>query len=233
MALTIHPSIKISHPSPTVAATSPPFPSLNLAATGVEAKVLIPNGTEVAAGRSCQVATELQGTRCYQKHPPLSLGQYTIYGGNAARPIVKGADVYVTLQEGMSCGLATNVWDVSKWDISAVPPEFGQDKVEAIFPIPDGNAPGDFERFNYLITWLCNQPGKQIHVGCIGGHGRTGTVLTALVAELVGERDAIQYVRTHYCHKAVESKSQSNFLIKHYGVLAAEAWRSPARKSRR
>jgi hypothetical protein len=162
-------------------------------------------------------------TECYFTHRPLLLGQYTIYGGNAATPVVKDADVYVTLQEGMSCKRATKAWDVSKCDMPVVQPGFELEIVEVHFPIHDGQAPHDSERFKYLITWLRTQlnTGKKIHVGCIAGHGRTGTVLAALVAELGAEKDAIQYVRKHYCSKAVESEAQVNFLMKHYGVFSA------------
>jgi putative DNA primase/helicase len=144
--------------------------------------------------------------------------------------VVNNADVYVSLQQGMSCERATKAWDVSKCDISAVQPEFGLEIVEVHFPIPDGQAPDDSKRFKYLISWLCTQlqAGKKIHVGCIGGHGRTGTVLVALVAELGVEKGAIQYVRKHYCHKAVESESQITFLQKHYGILPVEARYSTA-----
>ena len=72
------------------------------------------------------------------------------------------------------------------------------------------DAPANVTRFKKLVTWLCNQlqDGKTVHVGCIGGHGRTGTVISAIVAELLEEKDAIQWVRKHYCKKAVESKAQ-------------------------
>lgn len=162
--------------------------------------------------------------KCYHSHPPLFLGPYTVYGGNAAAPVVKDADAYVSLDRGTSCKRATKIWDVSKCDISAVPPECGQETIELMFPIPDGQAPHDPTRFKYMVTWLRNQlqAGKTIHVGCIGGHGRTGTVLAAIVTELVGEKDAIQYVRRHYCKKAVESEGQIKFLKEHYGILPVE-----------
>lgn len=35
---------------------------------------------------------------------------------------------------------------------------------------------------------------------------------------MMGEEDAITYVRKNYCQKAVESKSQVEFLHKHYGI---------------
>lgn len=55
--------------------------------------------------------------------------------------------------------------------------------------------------------------GLWVEVGCIGGHGRTGTVLSCM-AVLAGMEpvDAIKYVRGVYCTKAVESKSQIWFV---------------------
>jgi hypothetical protein len=68
--------------------------------------------------------------------------------------------------------------------------------------------------------------GKTVHVGCVGGHGRTGIVISAIVAELTGKKDAIQWVRKHYCKKAVESKAQVQFLMKHYGVTEVTGTKS-------
>ena len=58
----------------------------------------------------------------------------------------------------------------------------------------------------------------RLHCGCIGGHGRTGTFLAALVTEMSGEKDSISYVRDNYCHRAVESTCQIDFLAEHFGI---------------
>jgi protein-tyrosine phosphatase len=51
--------------------------------------------------------------------------------------------------------------------------------------------------------------GERVEVGCIGAHGRTGTVL-ACMGVLAGQQpeDAIDYIRSSYCHHAVETKDQ-------------------------
>lgn len=56
--------------------------------------------------------------------------------------------------------------------------------------------------------------GARVEVGCIGGHGRTGTVLAcmAVLAGVPGS-EAVQYVRTNYCKNAVESAKQSWFVL--------------------
>ncbi len=146
--------------------------------------------------------------RCYHSHPALKIKEFSIYGGSCGNPVVEDADIYVALQSGSRSGLASDPWDK-------------QLVTEIHFSINDYCAPETKKvaRFKKMIDWLCNQlqEGKKIHVGCIGGHGRTGLVLSAIVAQM-GESDAIQYVRKHYCTKAVESPEQVKFLMKHYGV---------------
>lgn len=157
--------------------------------------------------------------RCYESHPVVTLGKGLLYGGSARAPKVLDADVYVVLQAGDLIGRQSDPWEKTI-------------RHEVYYHIQDMDAPTNVARFKKLVTWVCTQlqDGKRVHVGCIGGHGRTGTVLSAIVAELLGEKDAIQYVRTHYCKKAVESKVQVAFLMKHYGVASAEptkVWAPP------
>jgi hypothetical protein len=93
-------------------------------------------------------------------------------------------------------------------------------KVEVLFYIADGTAPTQADEFKKMVVWAAEQItlGKKVHAGCIGGHGRTGTFLAALVSHMTGNEDAITYVRENYCKKAVESTSQVDFLHKHYGI---------------
>lgn len=53
------------------------------------------------------------------------------------------------------------------------------------------------------------EDGLWVEVGCIGGHGRTGTVLAcmAVLSGLTFE-DAINFVRLSYCSQAIESDEQ-------------------------
>ena len=55
--------------------------------------------------------------------------------------------------------------------------------------------------------------GQDVEVGCLGGHGRTGTTLACLAA-LAGHpaRDAVAWVRSGYCTKAVETPEQEAFV---------------------
>jgi len=64
----------------------------------------------------------------------------------------------------------------------------------------------------YVVSRL--REGEQVSVGCIGGHGRTGTLLAgvlAVVEGLTGEQ-AVKEVRKRYCERAVETKGQENLV---------------------
>jgi hypothetical protein len=155
--------------------------------------------------------------RCYESHPDLIITNpkghsFLITGGSCVNPF-EGYDIYVGFDQMMDISKQHYPW---------------HDGYEVVFPIRDGHAPEDVEEFKKLVDWLEVQlvNGNTIHLGCIGGHGRTGLVLSALYAQMSGKADAIQYVRKHYCKKAVESKEQIKFLKKHYKVKDAPSVRT-------
>lgn len=140
-------------------------------------------------------------TACADTHPALEIpgtGLH-IYGGSCIHPVVKDADVYVGFQTGMKSTIRQLPW---------------YDGTEFLFPISDMQAPKSLPEFMNLLNFLASnmEDGKKVHIGCIGGHGRTGLVLAALVTHMTGEYDSITYVRKHYCKKAVESSTQIDFL---------------------
>jgi hypothetical protein len=143
--------------------------------------------------------------RCYEDHPAMPVGEHFIYGGSCSSPIVTDADIYVGFDHSMKLGKQSYPW--SKGD-------------SFLYHITDMAAPANAKDFKRLIKYLADNllQGKKVHIGCIGGHGRTGTALAALVQVMTGEANAINYVRKHYCKKAVESKSQINFLQKNFGI---------------
>ena len=157
---------------------------------------------------------EKKTASCYHSHPPLKLpgSELVIYGGSCISPAVKDADVYIGFDAGMTFTRRQYPWN---------------DGAEVFFKISDMSAPSDAEEFKKLVAWTVGQleEGKKVHCGCIGGHGRTGTFLAALVS-VFGEKDAIQYVRKNYCKRAVESTAQVQFLVKHFGVTPAEGHKS-------
>lgn len=147
--------------------------------------------------------------KCYESHPPLIIDGFKVYGGSCSTPIVKDADIYVGLDFSMASHPKAYPWEEGH---------------SFQYRIDDMKAPSNPETFKKLISWLAVQVrlGHKVHIGCIGGHGRTGTVLAALVHEMTGNVKAIQYVRDNYCQKAVESDVQIKFLGKHYDQEPAE-----------
>lgn len=160
--------------------------------------------------------------RCAHSHPPLPLGKtdkgepMVIYGGACSDPIITDMDVSVGLDWGFR--LLGSKYGFVPWN----------DKIEILYEIEDMNVPKDVADFKKLIDFLeiCLRAGKKVHVGCIGGHGRTGTLLAALVSRMLPDvKDAIGYVRKNYCEKAVESAKQVDWLHQHFGVMKVKGYK--------
>lgn len=175
----------------------------------------------IGTGRSKSAGSSYSKTpitkRCYESHPPYPVtDDLVVYGGSCSWPIVTDADVYIGLQSGMKYFGGKYPWSKK------------QGPVEFQFVITDMQAPSDPVEFRNLIEYMAEQllAGKKVHVGCIGGHGRTGTVLAALRKHMTGDENATEHVRTHYCKKAVESTAQVAFLKTHWGITPATPTKS-------
>ena len=76
---------------------------------------------------------------------------------------------------------------------------------------PDMSVLPDYEYAALVAAIIVRiKAGETVEIACLGGHGRTGSVLAPLVAHLEGRTagDAITSLRARYCDKAVESASQ-------------------------
>lgn len=153
------------------------------------------------------------GQRCFHTHPGLKIGEHMVFGGSCSTPVHDDCDIYVGLDYSMKDHKQRFPWEPG----------------HAIhYKITDMKEPANADEFKALITWLAGriEKGDKVHIGCIGGHGRTGILLSALVAVMTSEADAIGYVREHYCEKAVESTGQVKFLMKHFGVAEAKGYKA-------
>jgi hypothetical protein len=76
------------------------------------------------------------------------------------------------------------------------------------FGIPDAEPPRDG-----LHRLLTQARSEAVELGCMGGHGRTGTAL-AVLAVLAGcaADEAVTWVRAVYCPMAVETPEQEAFV---------------------
>jgi hypothetical protein len=153
------------------------------------------------------------GPRCHVSHPVIKIGGGELVGASCSNPR-EGFDVYIGLDGSMNLDDAAYPWAEHR-------------KEHVHYPITDMKAPSDPESFKKMVDWLCNQlqEGKKVHAGCIGGHGRTGTLFAAIAARF-GHKDCIAWAREHHCKKAVESQSQIDFLVKHFGALPAKPTKS-------
>lgn len=85
-----------------------------------------------------------------------------------------------------------------------------------LFPWPDWGLPNDVAAFRRALGWLLRRvaQGDIVEVGCMGGHGRTGTTLAGLlVLQGVNPKNAIARVWREYCEEAVESKAQIDLVL--------------------
>lgn len=151
--------------------------------------------------------------KCYTTHKHLeTLIDKTfakVYGGNGYNPLVK-ADLYIDLNP--------------RKGITPFEPYPTKDGGQYInFPILNMQVPNINKlRMVLDVMYEYGRRGKSIHVGCIGGHGRTGLVLVAyfafIQARKTGEIDPtlIKAVRDNYCEKAVESQAQVDYLVHHF-----------------
>ena len=74
------------------------------------------------------------------------------------------------------------------------------------------------------------EKGRQVEIGCFGGHGRTGTLLAALIGrvEHMQVQRAVRAVRARYCEDAVETSGQIRMLAQYLGAHTHEAFPEPS-----
>ena len=66
---------------------------------------------------------------------------------------------------------------------------------------------------------------ETFEVGCIGGHGRTGTLVAAvLVGQGMAADEAIAYVKREYCDKAIETQNQQWLVYEYEERLRPGTW---------
>ena len=124
--------------------------------------------------------------KCWRSHKPLPITvkgkTYHVQGGSCHYDPGDSIDIFLGFDLGMASTPKAYPWN---------------EGVEFCFPITDMCAPKEPKEFKQLIEYLAEAmlAGKNVYMGCIGGHGRTGTVLAALVTHMTGELDSIAYAQ--------------------------------------
>jgi len=145
---------------------------------------------------------------CHESHKSFEIGKGVLFGGSCRYPR-EGYDIYVGFDSWMEFQHQCYPWQLKK-----------NKTIEFVYRISDCSVPKDKQESVQLVKWICEQleKGKKVHLGCIGGHGRTGMIMAAIIKEMLGEKDAITWVRKHHCKKAVESSSQVGYLKKYFDI---------------
>ena len=74
----------------------------------------------------------------------------------------------------------------------------------------------EIEDLKPVVEYLANVIDIGIEIGCMGGHGRTGTLMALIMVHLgCKPGKAIKTIRKDYCHRAIETQKQED-LIKAY-----------------
>jgi hypothetical protein len=85
---------------------------------------------------------------------------------------------------------------------------------------PDFGVPDDSAQVVAALRCVLDRgrAGEHVEIGCLGGHGRTGTALACL-AVLTGHPrgEAVSWVRANYCADAVETPAQEAFVLELVG----------------
>ena len=137
-----------------------------------------------------------RGEPCWKTHPRLIAGRYFVTGGSARYPS-PSATVRVQLEEGRT----------PEFRASGTP-------LAVSFPIRNMRIP-DLRETRELLSWLCGvmKAGDEVHIGCVGGHGRTGTIIACMHHMLdPSDEDRVEWVRREYCRRAVEGFEQESFV---------------------
>ena len=74
----------------------------------------------------------------------------------------------------------------------------------------------EIEDLKPVVDYLASKIHMGIEIGCMGGHGRTGTLMALIMVQLgCKPGKAIKTIRKDYCHRAIETQKQEE-LIKAY-----------------
>ena len=161
------------------------------------------------------------------------IGAYTVYASSSRDVRFTERGAYVP--KDLAFHLAPNAWSRTR-DVKAVPFSRGDHRVQKT-----QDSQGRTVRYVWwddmgtleqdLLESLVYEAhealarGDTVEVGCIGGHGRTGTFLAALLVKIeqLGGDEAIRRVKEAYCSEAVETPGQRGMVRSLATALASES----------
>lgn len=96
------------------------------------------------------------------------------------------------------------------------------------FPIKDYDIPSDSNAVKEVLDQILKTD-KSIYMGCFGGVGRTGLMMSCLL-KYIGHSNPIDEVRQQYSSHAVETSEQKQF-VEQFPFLASQIQNQPKPKS--
>ena len=164
---------------------------------------------------------------------PFRIGAYTVHASSSRDVRFTERGAYVA--KDLAFHLAPDAWSRLR-DVKAVPFSRGDHRVQKT-----QDSQGRAVRYVWwddmgtleqdLLKGLVDEAhealerGETVEVGCIGGHGRTGTFLAALLVKIerLDGDEAIRRVKETYCGDAVETPGQRGMVRSLAKTLAGEA----------
>lgn len=189
-------------------------------------------GAQKKNGRWVFISSEwvIKNDRMVRKDSKTSGTTGGMYGSFGGYPASAGGGTYVAKCRHREFTLkfpdGTKVWASSMFtrDVDALAPDFGLylasswDAACLAYTVawPDMSIP-KYPKAAVAAIVDCFEKarsGLTVEVGCIGGHGRTGTALACMaVLGGVPPADAVEWVRTNYCQETVESERQEWWVL--------------------
>jgi hypothetical protein len=71
----------------------------------------------------------------------------------------------------------------------------------------------EIEDLKPVVSYLANVIDIGVEIGCMGGHGRTGTLMALIMVQLgCKAEEAIKTIRKDYCNRAIETQCQEDLI---------------------
>ena len=71
----------------------------------------------------------------------------------------------------------------------------------------------EIEDLKPVVSYLANVIDIGVEIGCMGGHGRTGTLMALIMVQLgCKAEEAIKTIRKDYCKRAIETQGQEELI---------------------
>ena len=158
---------------------------------------------------------------------------YDDYDWGSAFMSDRHAQTQVPLPDGETSVYCTSLSKASECEVV---PDFAlymdmgwrPDGLAIMLPWRDYGMPQVSDEFaDYAIkeAFAWAKSGAFVELGCIGAHGRTGVVLACMAAladPLMTGPECVAFVRTAYCHHAIETKEQEWWVARFVAVQKGE-----------